>query len=341
MTIRTVVADDSPAFRQALITVLGEDPTFQVVGTAGTGEDAVRRVRELRPNLVVMDVQMPGMTGVAATAAIMSEAPCAIVVMSGLMQTGGQQVAFEALRAGAVDAIGKPRDLNLAAPRQALRTLLRAMAEVRVVRRRGDAGSRVQPVSSRAPVQLVALGASTGGPPALREVLRHLPAQFPAPLLVAQHLAAGFSAGLRQWLAESTALQVVRVTTPVLPLPGTLYLPDEGCDLLLRRGAVVSAPSASLAVPSVDRMFRSLLDSPRGVVAVMLTGMGRDGADALLELRQRGARTVAQDEETALIDGMPRAARELGAAEATLGLPAIGRWLCDLAGVAPVEGDGE
>jgi len=319
--IRTLVADDSPAFREALSAVLREDPEFHVLGGAADGAEAVQKAKLQRPDLIVMDVVMPGMSGLTATAEIMSQTPCAVVVMSRLMDTGAQQVAFEALRAGAVEVMGKPRDLRDPKTKDALRQLLKAMAGVKVVRHRKPKA----PSSTRADAGLLAVGASTGGPPALREILRHLPEAFPSSVLVAQHLASGFTRGLRRWLEDCLELDVHIVEQRTAPRPGCVYLPLDDHDLVMEQGQVRSVKAeGEHSSPNVNRLFTSLLDLAPRVCAVLLTGMGSDGAEGLKALHERGCHTIVQDEESSLIYGMPRAAKELGAAIEELPLHTIG-----------------
>jgi len=328
--IRTLVADDSPAFREALSSVLREDPDFQVVGAASDGAEAVHQAKLHRPDLIVMDVVMPGMSGLTATAEIMSQTPCAVVVMSQLMDTGAQQVAFEALRAGAVEVMGKPRDLRNAKTKEGLRQLLKAMSHVKVVRHRKPRPLSEGPVPEDA--GLLAFGSSTGGPPALREILRHLPESFPSPILVAQHLASGFTRGLRRWLADCIHLEVELVEQPVRPRAGCVYLPLDDHHLVLERGRVRSVAGEESPVPSVDRLFTSLVEVAPRACAVLLTGMGSDGAEGLKALHDRGCHTIIQDEESSLIYGMPRVAKELGGAVEELPLHTIGPRLCALYG---------
>jgi chemotaxis response regulator CheB len=327
--IRTLVADDSPAFREALVSVLKEDPAFDVVACARDGAEAVHLARMLRPELIIMDVVMPGMSGLKATVEIMSQAPCAVVVMSNLMDTSAQQVAFEALRAGAVEVMSKPRDMRNKQTKDRLCLLLKAMSGVKVVRRRLTVGEGPLHPDAR----VLAIGCSTGGPPALREVLRHLPDTFPAAVAVAQHLASGFTRGLSRWLAGCLDLQVEVVERAVRPRAGCVFLPADDHHLVYADGCLRSvAGGQDSPVPSVDRLFESLVEFDSPVVGVLLTGMGSDGARGLKLLRDRGCHTIVQDEETSLIYGMPRVARELGGAAEELPIHSIGRRLLELFG---------
>ncbi len=324
--ITTLVVDDSPTFRAALLAVLETAPGFKVIGSAASGAQAVSLATSLRPALVLMDAMMPDMDGVAATRAIMSEAPCAIVMLTALGADQYQRIAFEALEAGAVDVMGKP-DLTVPRARTLLLDHLSAMSAVRVVRRRRPGGP------PRA-LKLVLVGSSTGGPPAVRTLLETLPAHFPAPIVVAQHLANGFAAGLAQWLSECTALSVKLVTTRESLTGGTVYLAGDDCHLELDGAFVMAKPAAGdHATPSVDRLFLSAARSPEGVVGIVLTGMGTDGLKGLLALRERGCLTFAQDEASSLVYGMPRAAVQAGAATEQLPPAGIAIRIRQLAGV--------
>ncbi len=325
--IRTVLVDDSVSFRALVTALLEEAGGFTIVGVAGDGARALELVQKLRPDLVVMDVVMAGMDGLSATAEIMERAPCPVVVVSSLLDSRAQQVAFDALQAGAVDVLAKPRDATAPDVRRRFVEALRAMAQVKVVRRRST-GSTLS-----APTRLVAIGASTGGPPALAELLRRLPGGFKAPIVIAQHLASGFTEGLARWLREASSLKVEVVAESAALLPGRVYLPRDGCHVEIAPGVVraIAAPPDETPVPKVDRLFRSCLSVGPGVVGVLLTGMGADGAQGLLELKHSGHLTLGQDEATSLVYGMPRVARELGAVCEELSLDAMGPRLAELA----------
>jgi two-component system chemotaxis response regulator CheB len=329
--IRTLLVDDSPAFLAVLREVLAEDAEFEIVGEARDGVRALSLAISLRPALVLMDVQMPGADGIATTAHIMRDAPCPVVVMSGTVGADRQRTVFEALGAGAVEALPKPRDLASAPARARLRQQLKAMSQVKVVRRRLTGAF---PVLGVEPVRVVAVGSSTGGPPALCSLLAQLPRDFAPSVLLAQHLAAGFGEGLCQWLQSTCALPVVRLRGARPREPGTVYLAADGHHLLAEGGEVRAVPAApgDLSVPGVDRLFASLEPMARAVVAAVLTGMGSDGAVGLERLRQAGAYTLVQDEATSLIYGMPRAARDRGGAIDELPLPALARRIVEVSG---------
>ncbi len=325
--IRTVLVDDSPTFRTLLQSILEAAGDFSVVGVASEGEKAVTLVEQLAPDLVLMDVMLAGMDGLGATREIMERCPTPVVVVSSLVDSKAQKVIFEALSAGAVDVLSKPRDAHDLEVRQKFVATLRAMATLKVVRR------RVNRVST--PVKLVAIGASTGGPPAIAQLLGQLNPTFSTPVVIAQHIAHGFTAGLARWLDEVSHLRVHIVSGTVNLAPRSVYLPADGCDLTVTPTHVTAHPAApsESASPNVDRLFESCAAFGRGpgVVAVLLTGMGADGANGLLSLRRLGHLTIAQNEATSLVYGMPRVARERGAVAEELPLEAIGPYLNQLA----------
>ncbi len=328
--IRTVIVDDSRSYVAALSAVLADYPDFRLLGVARDGTEAVELVTRLRPDLVIMDAVMPGLDGVSATAQIMSVAPCAVVVMSRQFDADLQEVIFDALRAGAVDFLPKPRELQERRTRDRLVDTLRAMSGVKVVRRR-PVGPALPERNRAGEFQLVAIGSSTGGPPALCEIFRQLSPDFPAPILVAQHIASGFSLGLSRWLSGSTPLKSMLVEQPLVPEAGTVYFPADDHHLQWASGKLIAARANEPGVvPSVDRLFHSLLPRASSVVAVMLTGMGADGAAGMSALRAAGAHTLVQDEVSSVVYGMPRAAKEAGAAIEELPLSRIGPRLREL-----------
>jgi len=318
--IRAVVADGAASVRGELAAVLEADPEFTVVGEARDGREAVEMVARLRPDLLVMGIQMPVLDGLEATKEIMIEAPTPIIILSS-GGSGDVELALSATRAGALMVLPSPAEGGEAFHDQFLRSA-RAMARVKVVRRWRP---RVRAVPAR-PVRscdaVVAIAASTGGPAALQRVLGGLPRDFPAPILVVQHIARGFVDGLCAWLAASCDLRVKVARNGEALQPRTVYLPPEDVHLTLdeqlrialdRREAVDGfRPSASLLFDSVASACGS------GTVAVILTGMGRDGVEGLLRVRERGGRVLAQDEATSVVFGMPREAARAGVVDQVL-----------------------
>ncbi len=334
MTIRVLVADDSATMRNALAKLLSGEPDLAIVGFAKDGVEAVEKARALRPDVITMDVDMPRLDGLGATSAIMREAPARVLVICSVSEDRQLDLSFRAMAAGALELIAKP-----SAGTEALRSWgrrvaesVRLMAEVPVVRR--FTVGEGQPLPALETVDLVAIVASTGGPPALAQILSGL-RELGAPLLIAQHIAEGFTAGLVRWLAGVTPLQVSVARDGEQPQPGHVYLPPDGCDLTVDTGRVLRATrSSSLHCPSGNRLLQSVAKQYGARAAgLVLTGMGDDGAQGLLSLRQAGGQTFAQDEASSVVYGMPQAAWACGAAQQQLALdlvPEVLRQLCSI-----------
>lgn len=305
------------------------------------GAGAVQAARTQRPDLILMDLNLPILDGVEAIRQIMSLAPCPIVVLSGHLATPQGDRTFEALAAGAVDVMAKPTGVapELAADfAERLLSTVRLMAAARVVRRPArPAVAQAAAVSLRGAFDLIAIGASVGGPPLLFDLLQQLPVPCPLPVVITQHVLPGYEHGLAAWLSRSG--HAVRVAAhgdrpragSVLMAPSDRHLAIRGdrCELKVN----VNRATERGPVPSVDVMFESIAESTGDrAVALLLSGMGEDGARGLLSLRQCGALTVAQSGETCVVDGMPAAARALGAAELELPPPAIADLLRQVVG---------
>jgi len=333
--IKVLVVEDSPTVRELLIHILGGDPEIQIIGTASSGSEAVRSLAREMPDVITMDIQMPDMNGLEATRLIMATQPVPIVIVSA--QWNPQEVAttFQAMEAGAVAVLEKPRGIGHADYESQSRKLIqtvRLMSEVKVVRRWRSAKARAEPeakpaVALRRPVarrdiRVVAIGASTGGPPVLQTVLAGLPRDFTAPVLIVQHIAAGFVQGLADWLAQTTGFPVHLAAHGESLLPGHVYLaPDDrhlGINAQLRAVLSDDAPEHGLR-PTVSHLFHSVTKVCGGDAAgVLLTGMGKDGAAELKAMKEAGALTLAQDEATSVIYGMPGEAARLDAASLIL-----------------------
>ncbi len=346
--IDVLVVEDSSALRDYLVFILEADPDIRVVGTAASGEAALEFVAEKRPDVILMDIHMPGIDGYQTIRRIMSTNPVPVVVCTGSTQFNGVNTAMDSLRAGALAAVKKPKgfggpdaDVEAAAVIQTLKL----MSEIKVVRRRdqvkhivpGMGVADVPPVSLdnvHQDVAVVAIGASTGGPPALAEILGGLPATFPVPVLVVQHIATGFTPGFASWLATTCRLPVHVAEGGQIPRPGRVYVAPDDCHLRVgSRGELQTThdePVRGLR-PSVAALFRSVdLRYGSRAVGVLLTGMGRDGACELKAMAARGAVTVAQDEESSVVFGMPAEAIKLGAARFVLSPKQIGEFLVSL-----------
>jgi len=342
--INVLVVEDSPVVREFLIHVLSADPGIRVVGTAHDGEEALDAVRRYRPDVITMDIHMPKMDGLEATRRIMETDPTPIVIVSGSTDPRETAMMFRAMEAGALAVLMRPNGIGHPDHETTAKELVQTvklMSEVKVVRRwpRRDTPvpRSVEAELAHAPAQvrIVAIGASTGGPPALHTILAGLPKTFPAPVLIVQHMAAGFIQGFVEWLAQSASLPVHVATHGELLLPGHVYIaPDEYQMKVERSGKIAltrDAPENGLR-PSVSYLFRSIADNYGGAaVAGLLTGMGRDGAEELRLLKERGAVTFAQDKDSSVVHGMPGAAIRLDAATFVLAPDKIAAVLVNLA----------
>lgn len=336
-TIRVLVADDSATMRTALTALLSEDPSIEVVGMAPDGVEAVEQAKRLRPDVITMDVQMPRLSGLDAIEAIMAEAPARILVVCAVGEGRQVDLSFRAISAGALELIAKP----VGAQAKELRTWgrhvaesVKLMAEIPVITRR----RRVQPepLTSITPsgfgVEAVGLAASTGGPPALASILGALPRDFPAPLLIAQHIAAGFAKGLVRWFSEVSPLQLVFAETGMRCEIGKVYLPPDDHHLEVDPGGVLRiSQTRGGHCPSADRLFESMAQAyGPNAIGVILTGMGDDGAAGLLAMRRAGATTLGQDEASSVVYGMPASAARIGAVKTQLSIEAIAPTLLEL-----------
>lgn len=348
--IRVLIAEDSPTCRELLVSILQSAGGMQVVGTARNGLEAVRLARRLKPDVIAMDVHMPEMDGFAATQQIMEEMPIPIVIMSASLAASQRDMTFDALKVGALSVLEKPTMAAHSRLHEDLVSQIKLMAEVRVVRRwRNNRPGGVAPatyqvapsrqmISSRPrrdeTVQLVAVASSTGGPGALAKILGMLPGDFPAPIVIVQHITPGFSDGLVDWLNRQTPLRVRLARHADEPQPGeVLIAPDNYHTEINQLGliALSKAPPKNGIRPAADPLFHAVARVYGArAVGVILTGMGRDGAEGLLALRESGAQTVAQDQKTSVVFGMPAVAIQLGAAEQILPLDQIAPALLQL-----------
>ena len=329
--IRVLVVEDSDVVRMFLAHLLNSDSQLQVTGTARNGTEALQALIHESPDVILMDVEMPEMDGFEATRRIMETRPVPIVICGS--SAGRETITmFRLMEVGAVAFVEKPlgkgqRDFETTAAH--LLQTVKLMSEVKVVRRwprrpvvTAPATSTPVVIHTAPKVELVGIGASTGGPPVLQTILTALPKDFPAPLLIVQHIAPGFLEGLAEWLNQTTGLRVHIAAYGVRPLPGHVYLAPDDFHMTVRHGGEImlskEQPENNLR-PSVARLFNSMAEvCGPNAIGVLLTGMGKDGAAELRQMKDCGAFTIAQNRETSIVHGMPGEAIALGAATCVL-----------------------
>lgn len=358
--IKLLVVDDSPLMRRLLTEIFTQAGDF-AIETARSAAEALEKLDDVAPDVVTLDINMPGMDGLACLDRIMIQRPCPVVMVSSMTAAGADET-LEAMALGAVDFIAKPRgavSLEIDALAPALVEKVRAAAKARIsrtlrlrerVRAQAAGAARKPPARPRqrleaVPVRSAATGAvlvgcSTGGPPALDALLADLPGDFPWPVVVAQHMPATFTGPLARRLDKLCALTVTEVVSTTPLAPGHVYIGRGDGDIVLsKRGGTVVAMAAPSSVahfwhPSVDRLVESAMRVlvPNSLIGVLMTGMGADGAAAMNELHAQGGYTIAESAETAVVWGMPGALVALGGASSVRPLEQIGGTLMALAG---------
>jgi two-component system response regulator WspF len=343
--MNVAIVNDSKAATEVLRRILAAHPGFDLLWTAFSGEEALRLCAISVPDIILMDLIMPGIDGAETTRRIMQSTPCVILIVTATT-VGNRDKVFEAMGYGALDAVNTP-NLHLRGEMSGAEPLLQKLRTVGRLVSPPRPGPAPHTHSSQSPIAktsshhspdlaIVAIGASTGGPQALSQILSHLPADFPAAVLVGQHVDEQFAPGLANWLQHHTALPV-RIACAGQPLTsGTVWIAGSNDHLIYEERAVAGGtkvgflnytadPRDTAYRPSVDVLFASIAQPHRALrIGVLLTGMGRDGAEGLLALRNTGGLTIAQDAVTSVVYGMPKAAAELKAAAEILPLEAIG-----------------
>ena len=318
-TVRVLVVDDSPTVRQILVSMLEAEPGFQVVGQAQDGEEAVQMTARLRPNVITMDIRMPRMDGLQATKQIMASSPTPIVVVAASIYDEDLNIAFNAVAAGALTVVEKPKGLtpdDFATVREQLVKTIRLMADVPVVTIWPDRRRPTRVRTPEAECALIAIAASTGGPGVLREILSALPSDLSVPIVITQHITQGFVQGFANWLNGATDLDVAVAEDGEPIAAGRVLIAPDDVHLTVTPGGrvrLVDSPPLKGLRPSATLLFESVAKSyGSSAVAVVLTGMGDDGASGLEDLQRAGGTIIAQSESSCVVFGMPKAAIERG-----------------------------
>src|ERR1700722_8850037 len=334
-TIRVLVADDSMTVRKRLIQTLSADPALEVIAEAIDGRAATELCQRLRPDVITMDVMMPGMDGVTATEYIMANCPTPILMVSASSNRGQGLQTFDALAAGAIAVLDKPAGIEDGGMwERELVAAVKMVSRIKPIRRSsvnrrsrvpGAAAKALKTISFTAresdEAVIVAIGASIGGPSAVAKILSQIPADFPLSILLVIHVAPEFSDSLVQWIAKLSDLNVrVAVNGEPMPRPGRgeIFMAPPDRHLTVGQGClrVTSTPQRHLCRPSIDELFESVArECGSQAIACLLTGMGKDGAAGLLAVRKNGGQTIAQDEASSTVFGMPCEAIALNAAQ--------------------------
>lgn len=345
--IKVLIAEDSTTLQQLLVEALGREPDIQIVGLARNGMEAVSMTRQLKPDVITMDVNMPEMDGLQATSLIMSECPTPILIVTGNNGEGEVLHAMTALQAGALALINKPSSLTKEAFEESAWQLIRhikAMAGMKLVKIRRKERSVTASGSSHATynpddIQLkrlthVAIAASTGGPAALGRILKQLPQSFPLPIFIVQHIAPGFIHGFREWLDSQVQLKVELAQAGQKARAGIIYLAPEDKHIGLNNKGVIELNSGEKIGgfrPSANYLFASLANIVGDTtLALVLTGMGNDGLSGAAALKQKGAMIISQDENSSVVYGMPKAVIDAGLTEQSYSLDEIHHLLLKL-----------
>jgi two-component system, chemotaxis family, protein-glutamate methylesterase/glutaminase len=337
---RVMIVEDSKVVLELLKYIVEQDPRLELAAAVESGEEALKRLDRVSPDVISMDITLPGISGLEATRRIMGQKPTPIVVVSASAESKEMETSMNALRAGALAVLQKPVGVShdeYQSVADKICTQLFLMSQVKVIRQRWsvpsfrDAKAPASEKRSFVPrpsgqFRMLGVAASTGGPNALVSFFEGLGKDFPLPILLVQHITPSFLEGFVHWLDGVCPLNVVIARDRETPVPGKIYVPPVDTHLVLRDGVlrIDAGPQVSLQRPSGTTLFRSMAAALGSqALAVLLTGMGDDGAEGLLDIRNAGGYTIAEDESTAVVYGMPAAAAKLGAVCEQLPLPEI------------------
>lgn len=334
--VKVLIVDDSPIVRTVLKRILDSDPDITVEGTAINGQEAMFILENHTIDLILTDLNMPIMDGHTLVKKVMQTSPKPIIVISSYVsQSGDDENAFKLLEAGALEVLPKPEGIIAGAKSLESKNLLdkiKTLSQVVVLPKqngfiRKKDKEEIKPFVGLNNTSIVIVGSSTGGPQTLQKVFETIQSPFPLPIVIAQHISRGFLANMVEWLGKNLAVEVLIAKDQERPLAGNIYFaPDDAHLTINGRGLfeTVKPEDSDLHTPSVDVLFNSVTDYYNDrALGILLTGMGKDGAAGLLNMKNKGCFTVAQDEASSVIYGMPKAAAEIGAASKVLSLDSI------------------
>lgn len=340
--VRVLIVDDSGVVREVLRQMLESDPEIRVVGMAGNGEEAVALTAKLKPDLITMDIRMPGMDGMRATEKIMAYHPTPVLIVTSYIDREGTHTTLETLSAGALDVVEKPTIVpgeqweslaNVLIEKVKILSRVRVITHVQAKIRERLGRPRATSLAAQG-LEVVGIGVSTGGPGVLREIFSSLPGDFSLGILVVQHITKGFMKGLVGWLQQLCKVPMKIAEEGDRILPGRIFFAPESSHLVVLPGETLHLSDADPVNghrPSADVSLKSLAEVyGRRAGGILLTGMGADGADGLRAIRDAGGVTLVQNEESCVVFGMPRAAIERGAAQRVLSLPELTESLIEL-----------
>lgn len=342
--IKILIVDDSPTEVALLSSIFNSEKDFQIVGVATNGEEAIKKLQTLKPDIITMDICMPVMNGLEATRIIMSQFPLPVVIISSTINDKSISATFEALEAGALAVLAKPifdNSDNFEKSRQKIVDMVRSMSEIHVIKRRfftnkKDIKSIHQsyPKEAKPLYEMIAIGSSVGGPQALKTIFSSLPHDFPLPIIVVQHMTRGFIKGFASWLNNNTNLTTKNAENGEIIQAGTVYFAPDSYHIEVMRDQgklaikLKSGPPVSGFCPSATVLFQSVAKvCGKNAIGIILTGMGSDGAQGLLELKKVKAHTLIQDQASAVVFGMAGVAQSLGAVDKIVELNNMANYL--------------
>lgn len=323
--INVLIVDDSPTACEVIKQIIEVDPTLNLAGTAKNGKDALKWLETNSADIITMDIMMPEMDGFETTKRILEKHPIPIIIVSGITDVNEIKYSFKAMEVGALCVVPKPMGPNskhYAESANSLKKMIKIFSEVKLITRKFNTSN--EPITlppkqlCSKSIEAVALGASLGGPQAIKKIINDLPANFPLPIFIVQHISSGFVNGLVDWLNVESPLKIHVAQNNQTAKPGNVYIAPDNYHMEVKKGGIISllntAPEDGIK-PSVGHLFQSMSTAygPNSI-GVILTGMGHDGAEGLRTMKEAGAITIAQSEESCIVFGMPQQAIRIGGA---------------------------